>query len=138
MGDTNQPEFDRWPPTPRNRPEQPAPGMKRGLMNLLMLGLLVLLAVRMMGGSEPTEHSYSEFLRLVQQGAIAEVILEGRQVTAILATPEAESHDAEPSTGAAPEDRFQTYVPEFGGEELLGLLEQHQVEVRVKPAQGPW
>src|SRR5690554_7462361 len=116
MGDTNRPGSENRHPASGNRSEQPAPDMKRGLMNLLMLGLLVLLAVRMIGGSEPTEHSYSEFLRLVQQGAISEVVLEGRQVTAILATPEAESHDAEPSTGAAPEDRFQTYVPEFGGE----------------------
>lgn len=138
MGDTNRPGSENRHPASGNRSEQPAPDMKRGLMNLLMLGLLVLLAVRMMGGSEPTEHSYSEFLRLVQQGAIAEVILEGRQVTAILAAPGAETGELEPRAGSAPEDRFQTYVPEFGGEELLGLLEQHQVEVRVKPAQGPW
>src|SRR5690554_2321170 len=141
MGDGNWPGADNRPPTPQNRPEQPGPGMRRGLMNLLMLGLLVLLAVRMMGGGGLPERSYSEFLRLVQQDAISEVVLEGRQVTAHLATPDEGEPDSQQPTGSTPSAQqgwFQTHVPEFGGEELLGLLEQHEVEVRVKSAQGEW
>jgi cell division protease FtsH len=79
--------------------------------------------------------SYSEFRKQLQGGNIERVVVEGNNVNGELK-----------STGTRTEqgntvkyDRFVTYLPSFGDEELMTLLEEKEVEVVTEPESSfPW
>jgi len=79
--------------------------------------------------------SYSEFRKQLQNGNVAEVVVEGNSISGELK-----------STGSRTEqgktvqyDRFVTYLPSFGDEKLMDLLESKSVEVDTEPQSSfPW
>ena len=79
--------------------------------------------------------SYSEFRKQLKGGNIERVVVEGNNVNGELK-----------STGTRTEqgntvkyDRFVTYLPSFGDEELMTLLEEKEVEVVTEPESSfPW
>jgi len=98
---------------------------------LVLIGLMAL-ALSFQGegglldtGKPRAEISYSEFKSLAEQGAIAEVTLEGRAAHGTLEQPQTLGPNQVET------DRFATRVPEFGAEGVMPLLEQHGVSVTV-------
>jgi cell division protease FtsH len=79
--------------------------------------------------------SYSEFRKQLQNGNIERVVVEGNSVNGTLK-----------STGSRTEqgntvkyDKFVTYLPSFGDEKLMTLLEEKEVEVVTEPESTfPW
>jgi cell division protease FtsH len=79
--------------------------------------------------------SYSEFRKQLKGGNIERVVVEGNNVNGTLK-----------STGTRTEqgntvkyDRFVTYLPSFGDEQLMTLLEEKEVEVVTEPESSfPW
>ncbi|MEZ4728499.1 MAG: ATP-dependent zinc metalloprotease FtsH [Caldilineaceae bacterium] len=107
------------------------------------------------GGGATSEVNYSTFRRQVQAGNVASVTIQGDQIRGEFrepvnepindgvaeALPAAEPPAAE-APGAAPQaaaavgsniTEFITYVPSFGDEQLLQLLEAEDVAVRTLP-----
>ncbi len=70
---------------------------------------------------------YNQFKTFLQIDKVAEVSLQAEEIKAVLrqATSVSESHP--PST------LIKTYIPAFGDEELLSLLENNKVMINVKP-----
>ena len=82
--------------------------------------------------------SYSEFRSEVRSGNVDEVTVEGEQVTGTLVsqsytpTPDAEQDSTEYTS-------FVTYLPSFGDEKLMDLLEANGVQVVTEPKSDfPW
>jgi len=79
--------------------------------------------------------SYSEFRKQLKGGNVERVVVEGNNVNGTLK-----------STGTRTEqgntvkyDRFVTYLPSFGDEQLMTLLEEKEVEVVTEPESSfPW
>ncbi|MGD2048793.1 MAG: ATP-dependent zinc metalloprotease FtsH [Chloroflexota bacterium] len=75
---------------------------------------------------------YSQFRRFVRDGNVAEVTVAGEEISGQLeepATLEAEEANGESITYT----EFITYLPAFGDESLLELLEENGVTVRTEP-----
>jgi len=99
---------------------------------LLVLPALILYWVMLLNqpAVAPTaDIAYSEFQGLVRSDSVTAVELRGRQVTGAL-------EQARPlgSQGQSVK-RFRTRLPDFGGEDLLAVLDQHGVKVTVLPTE---
>jgi len=99
-----------------------------GLLLLLLLYLLVVW--KPPEDAQPQDIPYSEFKQLVRDGAVVQVSLSGDQIRGELDTPQALVPRGRPARS------FITRVPAMGDEDLLGLLEEQGVEVRVRPPPG--
>lgn len=99
---------------------------------LLFLGSLALWAWFTWGNgaSTATSISYTAFRQQLRDGNVEEIILEGDQIQGTL---------AEPVTKEVPEGenveytQFVTYLPSFGDDELMTLLEEQNVTVETRP-----
>jgi len=98
---------------------------------VVAVGLAVLLRDAFdLGADEPTRISYSTFREQLQAGNVAAVTVTGERIEGRLNAPaEQETADAE----TVEYTEFVTYVPSFGDEELLGMLEAQEVEIRTEP-----
>ncbi len=104
----------------------------RTLFWILLLGLAALWIWRpYMEDPTWTPVEYSTFRSLLDEGQVERVRVQGPEIQAVLTeevqtpVPDAE----EPATY----DRLVTYVPSFGDERLLALLEEHGVAVETRP-----
>ncbi len=105
---------------------------------LILLGLMLVLWVwNPLGeGDESTEISYSTFRQQVKAGNVARVSVTGDEITGELIEP-AQKETGEDET--VEYSKFVTHLPSFGDEELLPLLETHEVEVQADPESDfPW
>ncbi len=99
----------------------------------------------------PERITYTQFLHQLRDGNVESVDIEGDEITGVLRDP-AEIPDAEPapglfggtgqdengddgdSDGPVPTyEEFVTYLPSFGHETLLDLLEEYGVDVQTHP-----
>lgn len=101
--------------------------------------ILILLLLYLQWLGEATEQravpevAYSEFKALIKDGSVIEVVLRGDVVEGVLHEPTALTPGAEPT------DHFRTRVPLQGDDELLSLLDERGVTIRVKPpAEDGW
>ncbi len=79
--------------------------------------------------------SYSQFRKQLQNGNVKKVVVEGNSVNGELRSTA--SREAQGST--VKYDQFVTYLPSFGDEELMNMLESKNVEVVTKPESSfPW
>jgi cell division protease FtsH len=79
--------------------------------------------------SQAVEISYSAFRQQVQDGNVARVTVTGEQIQGELQEPVDQQVNGETITY----DQFTTYLPSFGDEALLTLLEEQGVEVQTEP-----
>jgi len=75
------------------------------------------------------EVPYSELKELVERGQVEEIVFRGSEATAKLTAPL--------PLGPGGQETFavHTYVPTFGDDKLLPLLEEKSVSVRTQPAE---
>jgi cell division protease FtsH len=79
--------------------------------------------------------SYSEFRKQLQNGNVQQVVVEGDAVSGELASTASRTEQG----NAVEYDQFVTYLPSFGDEELMKLLESKNVEVQTEPENTfPW
>jgi cell division protease FtsH len=99
---------------------------------ILMLGIMGFSLWRFQDSrlANATEISYSAFRQHVRSGNIAEVVVDQQQILGTLkeaATRETEDDDETEYT------EFVTYLPSFGDESILPLLEANDVRIQVRP-----
>jgi cell division protease FtsH len=114
------------------RPPRPAAGRLPILW--LILGALVLGWLWTATGREPPGQSipYSDFVAQVERGNVERITSHGDEITGEFVAPV--------SVGEAEDvERFVTYVPGYGDEELAATLRAHEVVVAAEPVDDtPW
>jgi cell division protease FtsH len=97
---------------------------------LLILFLLIGPWISSLLTGKQTQISYSNFRRQLEAGNVEKVTLQGDKVTGQL-----KKAVEEKAVGGktAPYKEFITYVPSFGDNQLLGLLEAQKVEILTEP-----
>jgi len=105
----------------------------RGLIIWLLLGLALASAVwgplsDQFGNR--TQVDYSEFRRQVRAGNVSQVTVTGETIEGQLKEPVERTNE---SGETVTYERFTTYLPSFGDEQLLSLLEEQNVEVTTRP-----
>jgi cell division protease FtsH len=84
-------------------------------------------------GGDQVEIDYSTFRQQVQAGNVEGVTVSGQEIEGQLVAPRSyEVQAGAPVTYT----EFVTYLPSFGDEELLTLLEREDVAIRTEPASG--
>lgn len=79
--------------------------------------------------------SYSEFRKQLQNENVEQVVVEGNNVTGELKSTATRTEQE----NTVEYDRFVTYIPSFGDEKLMDLLESNDVEVVTEPESTfPW
>lgn len=80
---------------------------------------------------------YSTFREQLKQGNIEEVLVQGERMDVKLRDPiEKRLGDQDETTRIT---EFHTYIPSFGDEEILSLIESHEVTLRTEPeSDGMW
>jgi cell division protease FtsH len=79
--------------------------------------------------------SYSEFRKQLQNGNVEQVVVEGNNLTGELKSTASRTEQG----NTVKYDRFVTYLPSFGDEKLMELLESKSVEVVTEPESSfPW
>jgi cell division protease FtsH len=99
---------------------------------LLLLGAVGLWLWSLWGGAgaNNTEISYTRFRQQVQQDNVESVTVQDQEIQGSLIV----SDTLQTDTGQTVEfSNFVTYVPSFGDDQLLSLLEEHDVQVETRP-----
>jgi cell division protease FtsH len=88
------------------------------------------------GGAAGGERiSYSEFRKQLRGGNVQKVVVEGNNVTGDLKSTASRTEQG----NTVKYDRFVTYLPSFGDEDLMNMLESQGVEVITEPQSSfPW
>jgi cell division protease FtsH len=125
---------DKQPPDPLGMPQRQGLGCSSwgGLFWLLLLGAVGLWLWSLWGGgaTDMTEISYSRFRQQVQQDNVESVVVQGQEIQGTLVV----SATTQTDSGDTVEFRnFLTYVPSFGDDQILSLMEQHDVQVETRP-----
>ncbi len=101
-----------------------------------VLLMLVLLVSQTFLGPRNTTIPYSQFKHKVRQGEVAEITLQGRQLTGKFKSDE--SRDSG-QNGPPPAPRqFETVVPSVEDPKLMNLLEEQDVTINVKSTKQSW
>lgn len=106
-----------------------------GLSSLAVWILIGLVIVSLAWGplqnyfNERERISYSQFRQHVQNGAVQQVTVSGDQITGELTPPAGDDGGGESREYV----KFLTYLPSFGDQELLQMLEAQGVEVQTQP-----
>jgi cell division protease FtsH len=127
----------------RGNPEQRGPGPgenPRGpashwtlILWLFILFILVGPWIANLFSPKGTPISYTTFRRQLEAGNVQKVIVQGEQISGELKMPaEEKTADGKPVSYR----QFVTYVPSFGDENLLPLLEAQKVEVVTQPTKN--
>lgn len=105
------------------------------IWSIIILIFLMLLLFSMLTPNEFEDSrrgytvTYSLFKDLLREGQVESVIMQGNELRGDLLKP------AEIGPNKEMGERFSTYMPPFGDEQLLSTLEQNNVELRVVPAE---
>jgi cell division protease FtsH len=78
----------------------------------------------------PPSIDYSEFRNQLTSENIERVTIRGDQIEGQLKEPKALKSEADDTTKY---DKFTTYLPSFGDDELMSMLEEHDVQVQALP-----
>ncbi|MBN1427150.1 MAG: ATP-dependent zinc metalloprotease FtsH [Anaerolineae bacterium] len=110
-------------------------GCTRILGWFIWLPILAAIAIWILGRSgfnlvePPTDISYSAFRRQLEEGNIARVTVTGEQIRGEFEEP----LETKANEQAKTYTHFVTHLPSFGDDQLLSLLEEHDVEIIVRP-----
>jgi len=120
---------------PVEQPEEPKWWVsKYFILFLLVIAFLPWLWGWFFGGglAETTEISYSTFRQQLRDGNVEQITIQGDRITGMVKEPvEEESSSNEDETKTYTE--FVTYLPSFGDDSLLSLLERQEVTVETQP-----
>jgi len=104
---------------------------------IVLAALLALYLYTYFGGGAATgdQISYSEFREQIRDENVSRVVVRGNQVTGELKSPATHTVD-----GSSTEyETFTTYLPSFGDEKLMDMLDETSVEVVTEPQSDfPW
>ena len=129
---------------PRNQGDQPRDGSQSGgstdsvqraaaRRNLIWLIIILLVVVwiwgTMNGVEDRTSVTYSEFRTEVVEGNVAQVTVQGEEIRGELIEP----RETRVGDEYADYTEFVTYLPAFGDEQLLEMLEAEGVEISAEP-----
>ena len=130
-----QPEQTQPNSQPKEQPPLPNPRIsKTFILLLLLIGFLPWIWGWFFGGSpaETTQINYSAFRQQLKAGNVVQVTIQGDRINGILKEPvERETVESEDDPKIYTE--FVTYLPSFGDNSLLFLLERQKVEVETQP-----
>jgi cell division protease FtsH len=119
---------------PVARPPQRLPIQRTWLINVLLivffLSLYYILTNRPEAQEKVYSIAYSEFIKLLNDGAVASLTIKGREAEGSLLQAESIGPNQESGT------RFNTRIPEMADSSLLTLIEQKQVKLTVLPAES--
>jgi cell division protease FtsH len=128
-----------------NGPEKKGPeiggkgGLSWGVILIVLLAVIFILpwiTSGSAGAMSASEISYSSFRQQLERGNVKSVTVSGEKIQGILKNPIGVQAPGEQEANAT---SFVTYLPSFGDEQLLGLLEKQGVEVRTQPSSnGSW
>lgn len=120
--------------------------LKNPLQRFMLLMVLIFIANGIYlyyfppsGQSAVAPIAYSLFKTELRQEQVAEVTIQGENLRGVFHEEQPFSSDqllSNPFEGVLPFKEFSTTLPPFDDPELLELLDQHDVVVRVKPAAG--
>jgi len=122
-------------PDPDKLPEDRGSRMPGGSMWRIIIWILLGLAVvpwlwQQFGGGSDLEITYTMFREQVIDDNVAEVVVRGDRIEGAFVEPVEREVDGE----SVEQEQFITFVPSFGDENLLELLETHEVQVTTEPA----
>lgn len=109
--------------------QQNEPPQWSRVLQFLLLAFVIFYAIQLVSQSGSPEITYNEFKERVTAGQVAEVTIEGHQVTGTMAA----AGDSDDLSG---QQMFRTYIPEVGDTQIVNLLEQNGVTITAKES-GP-
>jgi cell division protease FtsH len=121
------------PPKPPQEEGRPGNDNQRYFFWILIAGLFIFWLVSTQGGGffgGAPNVDYSEFRTQLKDGNVEKVIIKGEQVQGTL-KQRAVLNTAQDDTTHTSE--FTTYIPSFGDDKLMELLEQQNVQVQTVP-----
>ncbi|MGC9468992.1 MAG: ATP-dependent zinc metalloprotease FtsH [Anaerolineae bacterium] len=90
----------------------------------------------MLGGASRTPVTYTFFKNQVRDGNVEQITVTGQQIEGSLEEPAPYEVSAQQTVTVT---NFSSYMPSFGDEDLMPLLEEQNVEVRSEPPSDfPW
>jgi len=105
--------------------------MRRWFWLILPLLLLLPLITTMFSGGGGETISYTEFKNQIEQGNVQKVTIAGNRVQGVLKQPIQSNSNGLLSQG----NQFTTYVPSFGNDNILQLLQDKNVTIYTRPPQ---
>lgn len=109
--------------------QQNEPPQWSRLLQFLLLAFVIFYAIQLVSQSGSPEITYNEFKERVTAGQVAEVTIEGHQVTGTMAA----AGDSDDLSG---QQMFRTHIPEVGDTPIVDLLEQNGVTITARES-GP-
>jgi len=113
----------------------------QNILLFLAIWLLVSFFFRGFLTPEARELPYTKFKRIVSQGKVTELTLQGNSIRGAMRVSSGQKDNPEGKTGGTPQEEkqyFVTNVPQFGDPELLKLLESKNITIYVKSSEQPW
>ncbi len=108
------------------------PGGRRTLLIWMLLALAVasFFWSPFDTGGDGARISYSEFRGYVEEGRVDRITVTGQEITGVLTDS---ATTTSPEGGVTTFRNFRTFMPSFGGEQLLEQLEERGVTVQAEP-----
>src|SRR6516164_6961251 len=118
---------------PQEKPSAPLPKWTKLLPWILLIAFFVvawfLPSFLGQGGTQSAETvSYTTFVEQVNANNVASVTINGYTITGTFKSPVPSADGTTTST------QFTTTVPEFGNNDLIPLLQEHNVAITVQPS----
>jgi len=115
----------------------PNRGRRFGWVGILFwLAIIIIFSLWIFGGlggaNAPTTISYSDFRQQLQNDNVSQIVVEGKKITGELVI----SATIQSNGQTLNFNNFVTYLPSFGDNELLNLLDTHHVKVITRPVQN--
>ncbi|NVK41809.1 MAG: ATP-dependent metallopeptidase FtsH/Yme1/Tma family protein [Oceanospirillaceae bacterium] len=130
---------DQQPPQNQQNPQGPSrPPQSMSMIRMLAWFFAVMLFTYYwldLSQGQQQELSYTQFKSRIKADEVQSVTMQGDRVIGLLHTP---VQGVNPAEGQTPRNRFTTTLPPVDDPELMPLLEQHEVEVRARSAEGTW
>ncbi|MGZ3630380.1 MAG: ATP-dependent metallopeptidase FtsH/Yme1/Tma family protein, partial [Ktedonobacteraceae bacterium] len=117
---------------PQGKPSPPRPKWTRFLPWILLIVFFIIAwflpSLLGQGGTQSTETvSYTTFVEQVNANNVQSVTINGYTITGVFKSPVSSADGTTKST------QFTTTVPEFGNNDLIPLLQEHNVAITVQP-----
>ena len=134
MADNNKKDSNiDGPPNQPQKKGRPGNDNQRYFFWILIAGLFIFWLVSSQGGGlfgGPPNVDYSAFRDQLREGNVEKVVIKGEQVRGTLKQKTVLNTAADDT---AQTSEFITYIPSFGDEKLMDLLEQQDVQVQTIP-----
>ncbi len=120
-------------PQPQQQPANNFQNPRSWIIPILLLLLFVWMLVP--ANWNQTQIGYSDFRAHVEADNVARVTVQGDQITGVLKSPGTKKVEGSDDIQYT---EFETYLPSFGDEELMNLLESKNVVINTEPTRDPW